>query len=136
VSRQPLIFFDKGSSYYGLIHGIFRESGLVPIHAMQLDSMEATKKMVEEGLGIAILPRVSVERELKLGILVEVEITGVPRFKRQIALIYRRNRKQARTVLAFVETLHNMYRFVMPESSRSVFPTIPQPVRHLGRWPD
>lgn len=125
VSRQPLIFFDKGSSYYGLIHGIFRDAGLVPIHAMQLDSMEATKKMVEEGLGIAILPRVSVERELKLGILVEIEITGAPRFKRQIALIYRRNRKLARAVVAFVETLHAMYRFELPETSRAVFPTIP-----------
>jgi len=136
VSHQPLIFFDKGSSYYSLIHGIFRESSLVPIHAMQLDSMEATKKMVEEGLGIAILPRVSVERELKLGILVEVEITGVPRFKRQIALIYRRNRKHARTVLAFVETLHAMYRFALPEASRATFPNIPQPARLLPRYPD
>ncbi|MHB8573978.1 MAG: LysR family transcriptional regulator [Dehalococcoidia bacterium] len=129
VSRQPLIFFDKGSSYYGLIHGIFREAGLVPTHSMQLDSMEATKKMVEEGLGIAILPRVSVERELKLGILVEVEITGAPRFKRQIALIYRRNRKHARTVSAFVETLRALYRFDLPESSRAIFPEIAQTTR-------
>lgn len=136
VSRQPLIFFDKGSSYYGLIHGIFRESSLVPTHAMQLDSMEATKKMVEEGLGIAILPRVSVERELKLGILVEVEITGAPRIKRQIALIYRRNRTHARTVIAFVETLHNMYRFDLPESSKAIFPEIPQSVRLHPRWPN
>jgi len=133
VSEQPLIFFDKGSSYYGLINGIFRDAGLVPTHAMQLDSMEATKKMVEEGLGIAILPRVSVERELKLGILVEVEITGAPRFKRQIALVYRRNRKHARTVVAFVETLHGLYRFDLPESSRSIFPTIPQPARLYTR---
>ncbi len=136
VSRQPLIFFDKGSSYYGLINGIFRESGLVPTHAMQLDSMEATKKMVEEGLGTAILPRVSVERELKLGILIEIEITGAPLFKRQIALIYRRNRKHARTVVAFVETLHNMYRFDLPESSRAIFPNIPQVGRLHPRWPE
>ncbi len=135
VSRQPLIFFDKGSSYYNLIHGIFRESSLVPTHAMQLDSLEATKKMVEEGLGIAILPRVSVERELKLGILVEVEIMGAPRFKRQIALIYRRNRKHARTVTAFVETLHNMYRFPLPESSKTIFPDIAQVTRLHPRWP-
>ena len=38
---------------------------------------------------------------MKLGILIEVEITGAPRFKRQIALVYRRNRKHARTVAAF-----------------------------------
>lgn len=133
VSRQPLIFYDRGSSYYGLIHGIFRESGLVPRQALQLDSMEATKKMVEEGLGIAILPRVSVERELKLGILVEVEITGAPRFKRQIALIFRRNRKHSRTVIAFIETLHNMYRFDLPESMRSILPNIGHPPRLLPR---
>lgn len=132
VSREPVIFYDKGSSYYGLVSGIFREAGLVPVHAMQLDSLEATKKMVEEGLGIAILPRVSVERELKLGILVEVEITGAPRFKRQIALIFRRNRKHSRTVAAFVETLHNMYRFDIPPAARAAFPDLPQTQRPIA----
>jgi DNA-binding transcriptional LysR family regulator len=92
--------------------------------------------MVEEGLGIAILPRVSVERELKLGILAEVEIIGVPRFKRQIALIFRRNRKHARAVHAFVETLHNMYRFILPESAREVFPDLAPPPRVLARSGD
>ncbi|MGD9895164.1 MAG: LysR family transcriptional regulator [Dehalococcoidia bacterium] len=120
VGKQPLIFFDKGSSYYGLVHGFFRDAGIVPLHAMELDSMEATKKMVEEGLGIAVLPRVSVERELKLGLLVEVEITGVPRIRRQIALIYRRNRKQARSVGAFIEVLQNMYRFDLSEHGRQL----------------
>jgi DNA-binding transcriptional LysR family regulator len=120
VARQSLIFFDRASSYYGLIHGFFRDAGIVPRHAMELDSMEATKMMVEEGLGIAILPRVSVERELKLGILVEIEITGVPRIKRQIAMIYRRNRRHARTVGAFIEVLYNLYRFDLPENGRAI----------------
>jgi DNA-binding transcriptional LysR family regulator len=120
VGKQPLIFFDKGSSYYGLVHGFFRDAGIVPRHAMELDSMEATKKMVEEGLGIAVLPRVSVERELKLGILVEVEITGVPRIRRQIALIYRRNRRQARSVGAFIEVLQHMYHFDLNEQGRQL----------------
>jgi DNA-binding transcriptional LysR family regulator len=120
VARQSLIFFDRASSYYGLIHGFFRDAGIVPRHAMELDSMEATKMMVEEGLGIAILPRVSVERELKLGILVEIEVTGVPRVKRQIAMIYRRNRRHARTVGAFIEVLYNLYRFDLPENGRAL----------------
>lgn len=120
VARQSLIFFDRASSYYGLIHGFFRDAGIVPRHTMELDSMEATKMMVEEGLGIAILPRVAVERELKLGILVEVEITGVPRVKRQIAMIYRRNRRHARTVGAFIEVLYNLYRFDLPENGRAL----------------
>lgn len=114
VGTEPLIFFDKGSSYYGLIHGYFRDAGIIPTHAMELDSMEATKKMVEEGLGIAILPRVSVEREIKLGLLVEVAISDVSPLKRPIAFIYRRNRKHARTVIAFIELLQSLYRFDLP----------------------
>ncbi len=105
VGRQPLIFFDKGSSYHGLIHGYFRDAGIVPTHSMELDSMEATKKMVEEGLGIAILPRVSVEREIDLGLLKEVAVTGAEPLKRPIALITRRNRRHSRPVRAFIELL-------------------------------
>lgn len=114
VGREPLIFFDKGSSYHGLIHGYFRDAGIVPTHSMELDSMEATKKMVEEGLGIAILPRVSVERELGLGLLTEVAITGAPPLKRPIALISRRNRRHSRPVRAFIELLESMYHVSQP----------------------
>ena len=118
VGRQPLIFFDRASSYYALIHSFFHDAGIVPRHTMELDSLEATKMMVQEGLGIAILPRVAVERELKLGILVEIEISGVPRVKRQIAMIYRRYRRHARTVAAFIEVLYELYRFDLPEQGR------------------
>lgn len=117
VGSQPLIFFDKGSSYFGLIHGYFRDAGIVPVHAMELDSMEATKKMVEEGLGIAFLPRVSVERDLKLGLLVEIAVSGARPLRRPIAFIYRRNRKHARTVTAFIELLQRMYRFDLPSNN-------------------
>ena len=82
--------------------------------------MEATKMMVEEGLGIAILPKVAVAREVKQGTLVEVEITGVPRIKRQIAMIYRRNRRHARTVGAFIEVLYQLYHFELPENGRAI----------------
>ncbi len=135
VGKQPLIFFDKGSSYYGLAHGFFRDAGIVPRHALELDSMEATKKMVEEGLGIAVLPKVSVERELKLGLLTEVEITGVPRIKRQIALIYRRNRKHARTVGAFIEVLQHMYRFDLSEHGRQLVQSRRTPIGVRRREP-
>jgi len=114
VAAQPVILFDRGSSYYGLIHGLFRQAGVVPTVAMELDSMEATKRMVEEGLGIALLPRVCLERELAQGELVEVTISDAPAVSRQIALIYRRGRRRARTVQAFLEVLESIYRVRVP----------------------
>ncbi len=89
----------------------------MPNVAMELDSMEATKRMVEEGLGIALLPRVCLERELKQGLLAEVVITNAPTISRQIALIYRRSRRPVRTVQAFLEVLHSIYGLEMPTAS-------------------
>jgi DNA-binding transcriptional LysR family regulator len=119
VGSQPVILADRGSSYYGLIHGLFRQAGVVPNVAMELDSMEATKRMVEEGLGIALLPRVCLERELKQGLLAEVTITNAPTISRQIALIYRRSRKRVRTVHAFLEVLRSIYGLELPAASTS-----------------
>jgi len=117
VGSQPVILADRGSSYYGLIHGLFRQAGVVPNVAMELDSMEATKRMVEEGLGIALLPKVCLERELKQGLLAEVAITNAPAISRQIAFIYRKSRKQARTVHAFLEVLRSIYGLELPARS-------------------
>lgn len=114
VGSQPVILADRGSSYYGLTHGLFRQAGVVPNVAMELDSMEATKRMVEEGLGIALLPRVCLERELKQGLLTEVAITNAPAISRQIALIYRKSRKRVRTVQAFLEVLRSIYGLELP----------------------
>jgi DNA-binding transcriptional LysR family regulator len=117
VGSQSVILADRGSSYYGLIHGLFRQAGVVPNVVMELDSMEATKRMVEEGLGIALLPKVCLERELKRGLLAEVAITNAPAISRQIALIYRKSRKQARTVQAFLEVLQSIYGLELPAGS-------------------
>ena len=43
---------------------------------MELDNVDATKKMVEHGLGIAFLPYTAVRGELAAGTLSEVAIEG------------------------------------------------------------
>lgn len=114
LGREPLITFSRGSGYYALVQGALREAGVVPRTAMEMDSMEATKKMVEVGLGIAMLPRVSAERELKLGMLVEIKVKGMTMPRREISLIYRRNRRLSRAALAFLELLGERYEVNLP----------------------
>jgi DNA-binding transcriptional LysR family regulator len=125
VGRQPLILFNRGSTYHELVQGLFRRAGVVPWTAMELDSMEAMKKMVEEGLGIAMLPRVSVERELKLGALAEIKLRDAENPRRRIALIYRRSRRPSRTMVAFLNVLHETYSFEWPASMGQPAPTVP-----------
>ena len=114
AAGEPNVLFDRGSSYYGLINNFFRQAGVIPNVAMELDSLEATKRMVEVGLGIALIPLVTVERELSAGTLVKVDIVDAEPIKRPISLIYRRHRKRPRTVQAFIDTLTEIYSITAP----------------------
>jgi LysR family transcriptional regulator, low CO2-responsive transcriptional regulator len=109
AATEPIVLFDRGSSYYGLINNFFRQAGVIPNVAMELDSLEATKRMVEEGLGIALVPLVTVERELASGDLVKVDLADAEPLSRPIALIYRKSRKRPRTAQAFIDTLAEIY---------------------------
>jgi DNA-binding transcriptional LysR family regulator len=109
LGDYPFIFFDRNSSYYSIAQGLFRQHGIVPRTQMDLDSMEATKMMVEEGLGLALVPRIAVDRELGIGILREIEIAGTPNPTRQIALINRRSRPHGPVAQAFVDIVQEIY---------------------------
>jgi LysR family transcriptional regulator, low CO2-responsive transcriptional regulator len=109
AAREPIVLFDRGSSYYAIIHNLFRRASVIPNVAMELDSLEATKRMVEEGLGIALVPLVTIQRELETGALARVDFTDVEPIKRPISLLYRKNRKRSRTVQAFIEMMSGAY---------------------------
>jgi DNA-binding transcriptional LysR family regulator len=120
LGDHPFIFFDRNSSYYSLAQGLFRQHGVVPRIQMELDSMEATKKMVEEGLGIALVPRIAVERELAAGSLIEIELAGMRNPTRQIALISRRSRPLGPVAQAFVEIVQDMFVAPRPQQPAAV----------------
>ena len=69
LGAERLILFDRTSSYFVLTSAFFREAGVVPRGVMELDNVDATKKMVEHGLGIAFLPYTAVREELASGAL-------------------------------------------------------------------
>ena len=109
IGERRLIMFNRGSSYYTLIGDALRQAGVSVSPAMELDNMEAAKKMVEEGLGIAILPMVAISSELERGELHQVHVVGLKMPRRQIALIYRRGRPLSRAARAFIELLEQRY---------------------------
>jgi DNA-binding transcriptional LysR family regulator len=117
VGREQLILFDRGSSYNALIQGVFRQHGIVPRTLMEMDTIEGTKKMVEEGMGIALLPKVSTEREIEQGRILPITISNATLPRRQISLIFRKNRRQPRAVTAFFELMAGLYGVTIPEGA-------------------
>src|SRR5437879_5050730 len=87
--RQALS--DRTSSYFELTQSLFLRGGVVAHTVMELDNIEAAKKMVEEGLGVALLPRVSVAREVSSGLLSEIEVLDAPPVRRSVDAIRRKD---------------------------------------------
>ena len=114
LEGESLIVFDRESSYYTLILGLFRDMGLLPHQQMFLDSIEATKKMVEQNLGIALLPAVSVDREIKLGTLHKVHLDTPEPVHRDIAMMYRRNKPQSGPMESFLSLVAESYAVQLP----------------------
>ena len=104
-SEQP-IMFDRTSSYYEITHAAFLAAGVSLRGMMELDNIEAAKKMVERALGVALLPRTAVSRELAAGALARVELSDGAPIRRSIVAMRRRDAGEPSGVVgAFLESL-------------------------------
>jgi DNA-binding transcriptional LysR family regulator len=91
LADEPLILFDRASSYYELTSSLVRQAGVVPESVIELDNVEAAKKMVAEGLGVALLPRMALASELRARTLRPVGLIGATAVRRPIVAIRRRD---------------------------------------------
>jgi DNA-binding transcriptional LysR family regulator len=106
IAGAQLILFDRTSSYHGLTSSFFREAGVTPRGVMELDNIDAAKKMVQQGLGVALLPQTAVAGELADGSLVAVQIADVEPARRQIVAVRRTDDGEPTgLVAAFMEKL-------------------------------
>ena len=91
LAAERLILFDRTSSYHELTSSLFRQAGVVPTSTLELDNVEAAKKMVQQGLGVALLPRMALAAELKSGSLRAVKLIGAPPLSRPIVALRRKD---------------------------------------------
>jgi DNA-binding transcriptional LysR family regulator len=89
VRDARLILFDRTSSYYDLTNALFRPAGSLPRGLLELDHIDAAKRMVLAGLGIALLPTTAVAGELRDGSLRRIDLVGTPPIERRIVAVRR-----------------------------------------------
>jgi DNA-binding transcriptional LysR family regulator len=105
VEEWPLIFYDRGSSDWTLTQGLFRRAGLLPNVVLEVETIEAAKRMVERKLGFSFLPQIALTQELRQGKLVSIEITNAEPLRRNLDVIHPRRRpltKEALDLLAIL----------------------------------
>jgi DNA-binding transcriptional LysR family regulator len=108
VASEPLVFYDRGSSDWTLLTAAFRKQALLPNVVLELDTIEAAKKMVERGVGISLLPKLAIRREVAEGTLVPVRLVGADLPRRHVDLIYLRGRVLGERAQQFVQMLRQV----------------------------
>ena len=109
VAQEPLILYDRESSYFVLINQVCRAAGISPRVEMTLDSIEATKHLVELGMGVSFLPRSGVRHEVERGSLCLIPLTEGHQVSLPTAVMVRRAQHYSPAVLAFMDVLREMY---------------------------
>ena len=94
-------------SFAHLVARQLASAGIDDVPVMTIDSMTAQKRLIEAGIGIALLPESSVHEELRLGTLRTIDVshlqTTVP-----IHVLYRKNgylTGASRTLLALISNV-------------------------------
>ena len=85
---EDLVTFDRATSYFGLTAEVFSGT-LVPTGSLEVDNAEAAMKMVEVGLGAALLPLTTVADQIESGRLIALEIVDAPTVRYRVVAIRR-----------------------------------------------
>jgi DNA-binding transcriptional LysR family regulator len=103
IGGEQLILFDNSSSYYEQTQALFRNAGIRELKTLEVDNIEAAKRMVEHRLGVAFLPRTAIVRSISAGNLALISVRENPGMTRSIVALKRRDTPTSGPVAAFLE---------------------------------
>lgn len=104
IMIEPYVSRETGSGTREFADNYLRKSGISPDDlnvVMELGSPEAIKGVVETGIGVSIVSRATIVKELKLKVLVAVPLK--PRLIRTMSLVYPREKFRSKLLGTFVE---------------------------------
>ncbi len=104
IVAEPYVNRELGSGTREFIDNYLKTCEVAPEDlniVMELGSPEAVKGVVETGIGVSIMSRATIAKELKLGALVAVPLE--PRLIRTFSLVYPKEKFRSKVLTTFVE---------------------------------
>jgi DNA-binding transcriptional LysR family regulator len=102
LEDEPFILHKIGTTTRERLVKHFNDGGVKLKVTMELASIETIKRFVSIGMGISIVPRLCIAREIAEGSLRALTIRDA-RLQRKLGLIYRKERYQSQAARAFLE---------------------------------
>jgi DNA-binding transcriptional LysR family regulator len=107
IVSLPFLCREEGSGTREVINEYLEQNKILPHDlnlCMEFGSPEAIKSAVEAGLGVSIVSRATVGKELKLGTLVALPLK--PMLKRPFSFVHQRQKFRLRAVDEFMNFAH------------------------------
>lgn len=104
LAARTLLVREAGSALQAALVELFRAHNLQPMHTMTLGNIEAIKRSVEVGLGVAIVPEFTVRREVQADMLRALHLTDVQE-ERTFNYAHRHDRALSAAAQVFVTLL-------------------------------
>ncbi len=107
LKDEPFIIREEGSASRKVMEKGLKEKGIEIKRPLELGNTEAIKRAVAEGLGISFVSRHTITHELKAGLLCKIKVDGLT-LKRQLNVIYHKDKRLPHVARAFLDLLHAM----------------------------
>lgn len=107
LAGSPLILMEDGTNLRTDVDRLLAAAGIEERITMELDNVEAIKKMIEARLGISLLPLVSVAAEVESGRLIALPLIDEPNIHRRIAALHRRDKYLPTALKSFLTLLRS-----------------------------
>lgn len=104
LASQPLVAFQQDIPTRKALDEILKKHGVSPSIKTEFDNIELIKRAVEIGLGIAVVPSITVKAEIQANLLKSLFLLEGP-FLRPIAVVHRRGRSLAAAAKKFIAVL-------------------------------
>ncbi|OEH93568.1 LysR family transcriptional regulator [Bacillus solimangrovi] len=69
LQDETMIYTEKGCSYRTMLEEAYRREGVICGSSLEFNGIEAIKKCVHSGLGVSLLPKITVQKEIDEGSL-------------------------------------------------------------------
>lgn len=108
LAQQTLLVREAGSAQHDAVLALLHNAAVQPLHLLTLGNIEAIKRCVEAGLGVALVPGIAVRREVQSGTLRALPLRGV-HDERSFNYAFRPDRPLTAAVQLFRALLHKPF---------------------------
>lgn len=103
MNKETILTTEEGCAYRRLFEQALGDAGVRPAAKIEFSSIESIKQCVIAGLGIAVLPEMTVSRELAAGEITALHWSG-PAFPVMTMIAWHKDKRITPTLEAFLDT--------------------------------